>query len=103
MQSKGNAPTAEQKRFRENLRSIFPGTVIHHCVGATGKHNKVAIGHWWIIALTPEEHIKVHSGISERKSLEKNEFAHQMERYFFYYRRMPVPDEVLEAIEDYHL
>jgi len=104
MQSKGNAPTADQKRFRENLRGLYPSVIIHHCVGATGKHNKVEIGHWFIIAVSAEEHYQIHNGgVPNRKSHEKSTFFCEMSRYFDTYHRMPVPDEVLEAIEDYHL
>ncbi len=102
MQSRGNAPSAEQKRFRENLRDLYPGSEIHHCVGTTGKHNKVAIGHWWINALMPNQHNNLHSSGKVRKQCEKEIFFVQMESYLGEYHRMPVPDEVLEAIEDYH-
>ena len=67
MRSKGNAPTAAQKRWMESVRglgSVISGepAVIHHPVGATGKHNKVHIGHWWIIPLTDAEHRALHNG-----------------------------------------
>ncbi len=102
MQSK-NQPSAEQKRFRENLRNLYPGSVIHHCVGTTGKHNKIHIGHWWILAVPDHEHKTVHASGKARKPYEKELFQSQMRMYFSRYSRMPVPDEVLEAIEDYHL
>lgn len=103
MQSKGNQPSAEQKRFREHLRDLYPGSVIHHCVGATGKHNKVDIGHWWILALDEYGHKWIHESGKERKRHEKFQYHKQMEHYFHYYFQMPVPDDALEAIEDYHL
>ena len=105
MQSKNNAPNAAQKAFRENLRDLYPGSEIHHCVGSTGKHNKVEIGHWWILAIPEKTHKKLHSGEygKNRKLREKTEFREQMDVYFNAYFRMPVPDEVLEAIEGFHL
>ncbi len=109
MQSRGNAPSAEQKRFRENLRDLYPGSVIHHAVGGTAKVkiNLVStnIGEWWILAVAEEEHKKIHaSSVGQaRKLYEKELFEYQMKHYFRVYFRMPVPDEVLEAIEDYHL
>jgi hypothetical protein len=67
MRSKGNAPTAAQKRWREAVRelgSVISGdpAVIHHPIGTTGKHNKIDIGHEWIIPLTDEEHKALHRG-----------------------------------------
>ena len=62
MQSKGNAPNAAQKRWRERVRGLgcivgSPGPVeIHHPIGQSGKHNKVAIGHAWILPLGHEAH-----------------------------------------------
>lgn len=98
-------PDTEQKRFRENLRALYPGSVIHHCVGRKGKHNKIEIGHWWILGLSEHQHKMVHANEmpGRRKDWEKEWFEIQMESYFESYHRMPVPDEVLEAIEDYHL
>ena len=108
MRSKGNAPTADQKRFRENLRDLYPGSVIHHCVGVSGKHNKVEIGHWWIVAISERDHRTLHGAVGSknkgwRKETEKDWYITQMISYFQKYHRMPVPDQVLEAIEDYHL
>lgn len=103
MQSK-NQPTAEQKRFRENLRALYDEHCqIHHCVGTTGKHNKVHIGHWWILALDEHGHKWIHASGKDRKRLEKLHYHKQMEHYFSFYFQMPVPDCVLESIDDYHL
>ena len=103
MQSKNNAPNKAQKDFRENLRSLYPGSEIHHPVGTTGKHNKIDIGNWWILAITEDEHKRVHAGIDDRKGWEKRSYKIQMEHYFRIYFQMPVPDDALEAIQDYHL
>ena len=103
MQSKGNAPNKAQKDFRENLRSLYPGSEIHHPVGTTGKHNKIHIGHWWILAISLGEHNMAHAMGKARKSYEKEVFQSQMRMYFNRYFQMPVPDAVLEAIQDYHL
>lgn len=84
MQSKGNQPSASQKRWREAVRelgSIVSGgpAVVHHCVGVTGKHNKIPIGHEWIIPLTDEEHKALHAGETfgeeSRKEFEKRQFS----------------------------
>lgn len=68
MISKNNAPNKAQKDWMAAVRelgSVISGgpAVIHHAVGRTGKHNKVHIGHWWIIPLTDEEHKALHNGI----------------------------------------
>jgi len=108
MQSKGNAPTAVQKRWREAVRamgSVITGddAVIHHCVGATGSHNKVKIGHWWIIPLTNEEHLGLHDGDTfgsdSRKAFEKEAFRDVCT--FVGVDDIP-PLDVREAIEGYH-
>ena len=113
MQSKGNAPTAAQKRWREAVRdlgSIMSGgpAVVHHAVGCSGKHNKVAIGHWWLIPLTDEEHKALHAGETfghdSRKEFEKHEFCHLVDRIYggnLDEGNMP-PVSAINAIMDYH-
>ena len=57
MQSKGNQPNAQQKRWREQVRELgciscgFAVAEIHHPAGATAKYNKTPIGHWWVLPL----------------------------------------------------
>jgi hypothetical protein len=111
MRSKGNAPTAAQIRWREAVRelgSVISGepAVIHHCVGASGKHNKIAIGHWWIIPLTDEEHKALHAGetfgYDSRKEFEKHEF-YKVGRKLVNDGAEPVmPVGVVIAIMGYH-
>tara|TARA_R100001377_G_scaffold81214_1_gene60612 strand:- start:7 stop:357 length:351 start_codon:yes stop_codon:yes gene_type:complete len=109
MKSKGNAPTAAQKRWREAVRdlgSIISGgpAVIHHAVGATGKHNKVEIGHEFILPLTEREHKDLHSGAIlngfNRKEFEKF-FFKRVWRELFYHKDIP-DEKILDAIMDYH-
>lgn len=92
MQSKGNAPTSAQKRWREAVRdlgSVVSGgpAVIHHPVGVTAKHNKVHIGHWWVIPLTDEEHKALHNGetfgYESRKEFEKAAYADVVSKLAF--------------------
>ena len=110
MRSKGNAPNAAQKRWLEavaGLGSIISGgpAEIHHCVGVTGKHNKVAIGHEWIIPLTPSEHLAIHRSTlritewTDRKSFEKEAFTWVCTDLRGH-KDMPAV-EVIEAIADY--
>jgi hypothetical protein len=109
MQSKNNAPTAAQKRWREAVRdlgSVISGgpAVIHHPVGVTGKHNKVHIGHWWVIPLTDEEHKALHNGTldvnEDRKGWEKFMFSRTCMQLMGQCTDFP-PDEAIYAIQDY--
>lgn len=110
MQSKKNQPNAVQKRWREAVRelgSIMSGdpAVIHHCVGATGKHKKVSIGHEFILPLTDQEHKDLHNrgefNGASRKEFEKFYFSRVIMRLMDHPNRPE--DHVIEAIMDYHL
>ena len=106
MRSKGNAPTAAQKRWREAVRELAgasePSIEIHHPVGVTAKHNKVHIGHWWVIAIPSEMHNKLHAGNLGplRKEFEKDAFKSVL-TFLPNHPDRPA-QEVIEAIEDYH-
>ncbi len=115
MQSKGNAPTAAQKRFREEVRALGCvishekyGVEIHHVVGATGKNNKVKIGHWFILPLTTWYHRQnpVLCVDLYKKNFEANFesqvclFNRLLETYKKEYNKpLPFGDDVLEAIQ----
>ena len=103
-------PTAAQKRWREAVRelgSIISGgpAVIHHPVGRKGKHNKVDVGHWWVIPLADDEHKGLHKGDdfilegSTRKQFEKFWFS----RVLMDLEGNPdfPSEEVVDAIMDY--
>lgn len=103
-----DAPNAAEKRWRERVRAMgsalsYRGPCeVHHCAGRTAMHNKVDIGHWFIVALTPDEHLDVPSWGRHRKTIEKRLFKETVRRY----RRLHgedglPPAEVLAAIEDY--
>lgn len=111
---KPDQPTAAQKRWREDVRklgSVLSGlpAVIHHPAGRTAKHNKVHIGHWWVIPLTDEEHKALHRGekiwkekypeAQTRREFEKAAFADVLENWPD--RVFPPPDAE-RAIMDYH-
>ena len=116
MQSKGNVLTAAQKEWREAVRelgSVISGdpAVIHHPVGATGKHNKVHIGHWWVIPLTDDEHKALHAGETfgheSRKEFEKESYKKVVKQMDdFPYQALGTKFwptfEVDAAIMDYH-
>lgn len=101
-----NQPTAEQKRFRENLRSLYPGFEIHHIFGRTAKIKGVGnIGHWGIIAMPPDHDLGIIKKLNhgERKPYEKALFTRQMRRYAMRYGAVPVPDDVMREIQAWHL
>lgn len=116
MQSKGNAPTAAQKRWREAVRelgSVISGgpAVIHHPIGVTGKHNKIDIGHWWVIPLTDSEHKALHDGetfgYGSRKEFEKDKYDDLIWRIASVVGELgsldyAPPFDVSLAIMDYH-
>lgn len=112
MISRGNAPTADQKRWREIVRDygsvISRGpAVIHHCCGVTGSHRKVKLGHSWILPLTDAEHKDLHNGrtfgYESRKEFEKAKFQKMCVRLVDDYLDEYFPsEEVCEVIQGYH-
>ena len=108
-----SSPTKAQADWRETVRelgSVVSGgfAEIHHCVGRTGKHNKVDIGHYWLIPLTDDEHRALHlnaewllrdiSGyVMTRKEFEKWAFQKVIDQTGYV-----IPADVYEAIMDYH-
>ena len=63
-QSRG--ATAEEKRFHAWLKQRpcavtgREGVDVHHCVGATFRHNRILIGHVFCLPLAPEIHREFH-------------------------------------------
>lgn len=64
-QSRG--PNAAEKRFLQWLKSRpcvvsgATGVEVHHCMGSSAKQNKVLIGHWFCLPLSPEMHQSYHA------------------------------------------
>jgi len=107
-------PNAAQKRWRNNIvqfshnRNFFLFQ-IHHVVGRTYIHNKVPIGHWFILPLEERYH-DTHSpdllnvthfpkAFTEEFGMQRDIFAglvDEMEKKGFY---IP-PADVLAAIAD---
>jgi hypothetical protein len=111
MRSKGNAPTAAQKEWRELVRGVGSvvsrgDAVIHHPIGATGKHRKIAIGHWWVIPLTDDEHKALHAGetfgYESRKEFEKSAFQEALMQ-IAHSKGITIATQIELAIMDYHL
>jgi hypothetical protein len=112
-----SSPNAEQKEWRELVRAsgsivrdfTAPKIEIHHPAGRTAKHNKIQIGHWWILPLTPRQHSLIDSDKSEFE-MQALDFVPggrwDCEKYLFreLLRKVGsdhVPWEVYAAIMDY--
>ena len=104
-------PNAEEKRFQAWLKEQpccvtgKPGpSIVHHCEGATFKHNKVLVGHWFCIPLSQEVDDIINHG-SRREFREK----YNSQSYFWvlvaidYAAETGItpPEEVCNAITDW--
>jgi len=87
---------------------------VHHCVGATARHNRIAIGDWWLLPLCRECHQGDHGihgdrtrffgSATTRKATEKMMFARLMDWARADHSLMDMTSQrVIDAIEDYHL
>ena len=115
----GSAPNAKQKRWltsivRNGCMVCGEPASVHHCVGTKGKHNKIAIGHEWIVPLCYEHHqgpygihfdltklqsMDGYAGLS-RREIEKKLFANLVEMEKF---NPELPDPlIIDTIMDYH-
>lgn len=102
------APNKVQRDWREDVRALgsaisgMTPCEIHHCAGRTAKHNKIHVGHWWILPLTKSEHDEVPTWAHGRKEREKYLFDWVCRKYRIRYRRdVPFGDEVYNAIMGY--
>lgn len=102
MQSKGNAPNAEQIRWREEVRKMgclyrYPGSVeIHHILGASAKQDGVPIGHLAILPVTNQAHREVEK---EPKDVQLRWFLSDVANaYYQKYGEVPFGFEELLAI-----
>ena len=105
---KVSAPSAAQKRWREQVRalgSILSGlhpVEIHHCAGRTAVHDKVHVGHWWILPLTSEEHARyVPEWGKRRKFMEKTLFGAVCKLIVRRGGELPFGEDVVRAIQEY--
>lgn len=113
--------TAEQKRWTERIarfadeHGCFPHNneteyQLHHVVGRSAKHNKVAIGHWFIIPVETKYH-DVHSNnpwnVTHFRKRYQLEFSNQRDQFYSMCMvikdeddELPFGDDVLHAILD---
>ena len=78
---------------------------IHHCVGSTGKHNKIDIGQWFTLPLCSFHHRGpkgVHSMGKARRAFEKINFG-KLALGYDMGGHGEIPGDIIEAIQDYHL
>ena len=113
MRTKGHQSSAAVKRWMTQVAesgSIVSGdseVILHHCAGVSAKSNKVCVGPFWILPLTPQEHDWIHRdllrfkseafiwGDETRKEVEKMLFKTLVEKI----GQGEMPDEVYQAIE----
>lgn len=102
-------PNADEKKFQALTKESncvvcnSPGpSIVHHCMGATYKHNKQLIGHWFVLPLCQScDDIVTHG--SRRKF--KNEFGLQGDFWKIHYANLVAqlgdicPDDIQLAID----
>lgn len=78
---------------------------LHHVVGASYKSNKVWVGQWYVIPLSPELHMDGNVNVTTNKAdfykkvgSEKKLFWWSLADYVSTYKEMPVPVNVLVEI-----
>jgi hypothetical protein len=101
-------PSAEEKRFHGYTKEsdcIQCGnegpSIVDHVAGATFKHNKVLIGHWFVIPLCVEcDTVKTQG--SSRKFVETfgKTIASLWEQHILCYGIDKAPDDVFTSIMD---
>jgi hypothetical protein len=102
---KSDPPSAEQKRWRETVRSqgcIFgyedSEVQIHHVVGRTAVYCKIPIGHWFIIPCTEAGHRELEKlSHQEQKRYFLTVCRHQLARF----QPLPFSADVMWAIMDW--
>ena len=115
----GKSPTVKQQQWQDWQRArgccnCGQTASIHHCVGTTAKHDRISIGQWFTNALcdTPCHKLPFgihgdrsafpkHQGMS-RKEIEKHYFSIDEAEYFAEFGDCLIPEDVYNAIMDYH-
>ena len=76
---------------------------VHHCKGATFKHSKTLVGHWFCIPLTPDMHKEYHAGTRAfcKNYGPQSLLWEKVHDKYFSETGDRAPQEVIEAIRDY--
>ena len=100
-------PNADERRFQAWCKEQpcivtgHPGpSIVHHCEGATFKHNKVLVGHWFVIPLCKEVDDVVTLG-SRKKFREIYGPQSELWEQAIYEYSLGIPKDVYEAIIDW--
>ena len=125
MHTKNFRPTADQTRWWGELVEmgcIYTGkpAEVDHLVGAAAKHNKIHVGQWWVVALSPDLHRTGAVNRTTRQTMFENRFSSQAAkwgpdfafekelwfnqccRYMEYFRQpLPFEADVMYAIMGY--
>lgn len=100
-------PNADEKRFAAKVKECDcivcgnPGpSIVHHAMGATFKHNKVLVGHWFLLPLCQSCDDVITQG---SRSAFVSMFGPQSEYWLrlVYLTGVEPPHEVVEAIKDW--
>jgi len=100
-------PNAAEKAYGRKVKERpccvcgCPGpSIVQHCFGPTFKHNKVLIGHWFIIPLCPicdtYDTLGSHKAFREKFKPQSELWLEQVEKY-----GDTPPDDVVAAITDW--
>ena len=101
MQNKNHRRTAQEQRFQDECRKYFPSNyVLHHCIGARGRHRKVRLGEFFINILSVEEHAAIHRAGKDRKRIEKDNWFGMINS--IHHLSDMLPEDIEYLIGDYH-
>jgi len=106
---KTRGPNALEKDFQGWLKQrpcIITGrgpVEVHHCKGATFRHNKTLIGHAFCIPLHHDTHMEYHAGTKAWRETygPQSLYFERVHDDWFSATGNRFPDDVLEAIRDY--
>ena len=105
------AANADEKRFQSFTKESScivcdnpPPSIVHHCMGATYKHNKTLIGHWFVLPLCVTCDDVITQG-SRRAFKDKFGFQHgfwsaHSKNYINSHAYVRIPHEITLAIEN---
>lgn len=107
-------PNAAEKRYLKYIKtekllcdacSRYGPLIAHHCEGATFKHNKVLVGHWFLLGLCQHCDDIVTQGsrraFREKYGPQSRLSVHALKEYE-YITGQRVPQDVLHSIENWN-
>lgn len=97
-------PNAMQRQWREDLRALGLGRVIHHATDRTMRIKGVGnIGHWFLVPCVDQDHHKqIHFSLGhDRKPYEKTKFKEACDLFEDAGRELPFGRDVYDAIMEF--